>query len=560
MAVSSPDRKEPVLLDGEPPFVWPEPRVLEGKNSYAFSPPFSPLVCASDALFGITTGLSGDGVEAVGGWLHASERFRAKLIVAVYPTCNTREEDLFRILEMTRRFGGRLEARVYPCKLVTDRPANVLCLKARSDEVHFVVGTSENFGFEPSAEGKANLVFRADVALVESFRRHFDWLWGRSTPLSPATTQIPLLMLPQGDSEGARLWEDFLSLCAASSRSGAKAEETVRVDPETGDVTILAPNGEELVSPTEEIGVAKLDLLAREVSQLYERGCLVSVDKRSRIGPLDAPLSPNVFGDSAEMQAGRVTRKVSLRVSIVDERTLRDIEKWRKAFRNVLNKFTFGLADNTRWMPHAARPLFETEVQRIDGCGRRLLDRLLGGATDDFVAARSGALLNDIYAMYQQLGGRGEPPRHILDNAIGELRRRLERARAGTFVPSVSYSVIAFSTTTDRWASPWGQVYALLHDVASYPRKALTDPYFFRGLRVNARRLIEAMDVAGDAVVRHSMEREVGERCKAELEVLTKIDTSQLETRDRCDLVWKLIRGEKAEDIEEDLKRKEEAR
>jgi hypothetical protein len=43
---------------------------------------------------------------------------------------------------------------------------------------------------------------------------------------------------------------------------------------------------------------------------LYEAGALVSIDKLSRIPPLDAPLDPSLFGDASALQRGNVTRKV----------------------------------------------------------------------------------------------------------------------------------------------------------------------------------------------------------------------------------------------------------
>jgi hypothetical protein len=81
---------------------------------------------------------------------------------------------------------------------------------------------------------------------------------------------------------------------------------------------------------------------------LSDKGVLVSIDKLSRIPPLDAPLNPSLFGDTSELHKGNVTRKVSMRVSIIDEKTLKEIEKRRRGLRILLTKFTFGLADNIR--------------------------------------------------------------------------------------------------------------------------------------------------------------------------------------------------------------------
>jgi hypothetical protein len=42
--------------------------------------------------------------------------------------------------------------------------------------------------------------------------------------------------------------------------------------------------------------------------------------------------------------------------------------------------------------------------------------------------------------------------------------------------------MISFSRTDNAMVSPWGQAFSLLADIAVFPRKALTDSFFFRGL------------------------------------------------------------------------------
>ncbi len=86
------------------------------------------------------------------------------------------------------------------------------------------------------------------------------------------------------------------------------------------------------------------------MARLYETGAFVSIDKLNRVPPLDAPLDPNLFGDASELQRGNVTRKVKMRVSLIDEKTLKEIDKCRQGLRVLLTKFTFSLADNMRWL------------------------------------------------------------------------------------------------------------------------------------------------------------------------------------------------------------------
>ena len=177
------------------------------------------------------------------------------------------------------------------------------------------------------------------------------------------------------------------------------------VDPVTGDIKVHSEDGREVTPPTEELGLAKLDQLAEQMARLYDKGALVSIDKLSRIPPLDAPLNPSLFGDTSELHKGNVTRKVIMRVSIIDEKTLKEIDKRRQGLRTLLTKFTFGLADNIRWMPITARKLFESEVNRVNEEGQKLILDLLSGDVDAFIDAKRAALVADINGMYAELGG-----------------------------------------------------------------------------------------------------------------------------------------------------------
>src|SRR5262249_52906351 len=92
--------------------------------------------------------------------------------------------------------------------------------------------------------------------------------------------------------------------------------------------------------------------------------------------------------------------------------------------------------------------------------------------------------------------------------------------------------------------SPWGQAYSLLSDVASFPRKALTDGFFFRGLKVSEDELIDAMNVADDALCRDLGSRGIKERCKTELELLSRIERAPITARERCGYIQRILAGE----------------
>lgn len=107
-------------------------------------------------------------------------------------------------------------------------------------------------------------------------------------------------------------------------------------------------------------------------------------------------------------------------------------------------------------------------------------------------------------------------------------------------------------------ASPWGQAFSLLSDIANFPRKALTDSFFFRGMKVKEDELIEAMNVADDALYGDLRNRGIKDRCRDELDLLSRIEKEPLESRKRCELVCKILAGEPIAGIEKALKTKEE--
>jgi hypothetical protein len=326
-----------------------------------------------------------------------------------------------------------------------------------------ITGAGENLGAESKHNGEVNFAFQADSAFSENFRRYFDWLWGNSREITAeGVAQIPDLFLPEGTVEGTRLWQSYMKNFTDSPTIEEASRIIVQVDPETGDVTLCTEEGQKVIPPTEELGLIKLDHLAEQMARLYAKGALVSIDKLSRIPPLDAPLDPGLFGDASEKQKGAVTRKVSMRVSIIDEKTLKEIEKRRQSLRTLLSKFTFGLADSMRWMPHSARPLFEQELARVNTEGQDLITGLFKGDVKGFIAQKKNLLISDINAMYRELGCQGTVPDNVIERVEQSLTERLTKAQAANFMARLTYSNVAFNGAANDWASPWGQAFEVV--------------------------------------------------------------------------------------------------
>jgi len=449
---------------------------------------------------------------------------------------------------MVEQSPNRLTNYVHPLGQMTDRTTNVLCFfTSNSDPIYLATGATGDLDLGDRPTPSSNLVFRVEPTLYETFKRYFDWLCGQSWKITDVgVTKIPSLILPEGKEHGARLWREYLSTCENALHSLAK------VDPQTGERTIVK-DGQKVVPPSEKLGLPEFDLLAERMARLYEKGTLVSIDKLSRIPPLDAPLGPSLFGDAFELHKGNVTRKVSMRVSIIDDKTLKDIEKCRNGLQNLLKKFTFGIADGMRWIPVNAQELFESEIKRLNEKGEQIISDLLKGDVKSFIEGKREKLKDNINAIYSAFGRSDKVTEEVIDQVVKSFEDRLTKAQTANFVPTLSYSNLSFSPTENDRVSPWGQAYSLLSNIASFPREALTNSFFFRGLKVEENDLLQSMNVAEDALFRNPYDKGIKTRCKADLALLSRIKNASLENKDRCKLVWGLLDGRSVKSIEEDL-------
>jgi hypothetical protein len=538
-------------LDPETPYVWPDPRVSEGLAEYANLPPFAPLAARSESVLGVISDLTIAGRNVIADWFESNPTLRARLVIAPYPTGPTGREDLTDLVAMTMEWADRFEARVHPLEHLSDRAGNVICFVAKGGGgVYLVVGPQGDLGCDRSIEGQINLTFRADSILANSFGKSFDRLWARSVPLDADTTaRIPFLVVPEGTLDAAEAWQAYLQSCQVPQVESP----CVVVDPETGAVTILGEDGKQVASATEQAGLPAMDALTEFVARLYEKGCLVSIDKLSRIPPLDTPIDPAWLGDRAELHRGTVRRSVRTRVSVIEDDTLKEIEKQRTALSKTLPRFSFGLADNMRWIPDAARPLLEGELNQLVSAGKAIIGDLIKGDLTAFLKSRREKLVVDLNEVLAELGHSGKVTEETVDLVMARQRQRLEKAENFDFLPKLSYSRVSFVAREDGFSSPWGQAFSLLADLAAFPRRVICDPYFLRGIEISEDALLDAMDIGEDVVAKERNSRGIRDHCKAGLGFLSRLEKANLDARKRCDLVHGLIVGQSLNELEKTL-------
>ncbi len=166
---------------------------------------------------------------------------------------------------------------------------------------------------------------------------------------------------------------------------------------------------------------------------------------------------------------------------------------------------------------------------------------MLGVSADRFLRSRRDKLWADACEIYERLGGRGEPRADVLDRIVEALRPRLAAAQSGRVIPTVGFLAVSFAADETEQVSPWDQALGFLLDMARLPRRAHTDPYFWRGLHMERETYLGAMDVTGDAAFQADANADA---CRQELDALQTIQEADEPALRRCQRVWSLIRGD----------------
>jgi hypothetical protein len=476
------------------------------------------------------------------GYLADNSEAKLRLVISIHPTCRTSRSDLQHLLRLAERHTDRADFRVFPEASLLDRSSNILCLCGADGHVAVSVGPTENMGFAPMSPSHANLASTVTAAAFEACRKWFDYLWSIAGSLRPdIVSSMPNLVLPEGDREATRLWEDYRRRCLTHEST---AESPVRavVDPESGEVVLVDHNDKAIPSPTEAIGVPKLDPLSEHVARIFELGALVSVDKSSRIPPLEAPVKPTWFNVESFRQTGMVTAQTSIKVAPFDETTLRKIDRLRRVSGELLPSYSFALADGVRWIPRQAIPLFEAALTVANDDAKKLLGEAVGNDIQTFLTAQRDRIRKDAQRMYEAYHPGGKIPEDAVSNIVNELSLRLEKTKVAQLIPKVAYSPVAFNPSQkSEWSSPWGQAFALLKGIAEFPREAMTNRFFWRGIKTDENALIKAMDVAGDYLVEEYGGRKAAQRAELELELIKQLEAVSGDAQAKCRALWTLI-------------------
>ena len=525
------------------PFIWPDSRINPSVAGYPTLLPFETVASCAKSIFGVVSAFDVQAVNWMEGYLADNKFTKLRLVLSIHPTCRTTEADLVNLLRLVERHGERVAFKVFPEASLLDRSSNLLCLYGPDGNASITVGPTENMGFTGSSLSQANLVCTVSAATLEACRKWFDYLWCYSGLLRPElATTIPHLVLPEGDEEATQSWNTYRARCLAND-SQSVPHVRVIVDPDTGEEVLIDQNDQLIQSPTEEIGIARLDALANAIARVFELGVLVTVDKASRIPPLEAPVKPEWFGVDSFRQTGMVSAKTSIKVAPFDETTLKKIDRLRRVSGDLLPRYSFSLADSVRWMPKQAIPLFEAALTMANDEAKKLLGATVGNDIDSFLTTQRERIRTDAQRMYEAYHPGGNIPENAVNNIVEELKARLGKTRGEALIPKVSYSPVAFNPgQSTQWSSPWGQAFQLLKSIAEFPREAMTNRFFWQGIRTDEDALMKAMDVAEDPLVKEYGSRNAKQHSEQELVLVKALEVSTAEVREKCEALWNLIR------------------
>lgn len=524
------------------PFLWPETRVLNRSYRYDRDPVFDSELNGAQTIFGIVHNLTGEGVHWIADKLHVFEKLSFCLIVAVYPACSTNSDVLNSLLRHSQKDDARLKIRLKLLQRGEDRVTTNLCIVSESGSSKMVVMPTGNFSLSSTSPDFLHLCFATDTALHHQFTSWFDYQWAIGKLLDKAAANMPDLVPAVGDPEADRQWQAYLALLE-EQESAEGNSTTINIDPETGDVVDAAGNRAESV--LDEAKVPRPSIAMVQVGKVLHQGSLATIDNSSRVGPLDCPISAELFGIDADRRTGTVSRETKFRVSAIDDKTLKKLESFRKRTRELLNKMSYPLADGARWVPHAVRPLLEQELARVNEEGKTLLGGTVKGDINAFVESKRQAVTADAQNQYAEMHSGKVIPNATVGIILDELKKRLQRATGGKLLPMLSFLDVRIATAPDSdWSTQASQAFRFLVHVAKYPRDCLTDPFFMRGLRIDQKDLMAAMNVVNDSLVdRYVKENSGVDLAKDQNRLIDNIQSADVDDIVRCDALYRLMRN-----------------
>lgn len=529
------------------PFVWPLPADGTGLERDGLRVPFKDVIADAKSITGIVSDIDDDGVDWIEELLRGTER-KALVVIAVYPGCLTRPNDLSRLLDLQGSRTSKTEFRILPMTGGSGAPGNCLAaIPADGSDPAFFFGTTPNLSIAQSDSTHLNMAFRADPLLTAEWCHWLDTTWAEATPLTQSTARIPSLVPARGSADAAAQWSEYCKLLVHDPEQPNQEETPNPADDDSESSpaeSTQAESGDE--APSKAIGMRKLDELAERVTRLFQNGAQVVIDHESIVKPLKVSVTPDLFGQSSEHWEGPVGQFQSFQISTFSKDELKVIERYRTCSQTLLEKLGLPLGSGMHWMPATMVSIYEREIASKDKEAKNALIRLIGKHSRTYVDGKREDIEQYIRRTHRRLGGDGHPPQEILDEVLDRLLTRIDNALESSLLARPTYS--EYRPVFNRQGSlvaPWAQVQRLVLALTRFPRKALSRRDILAGLATSKSEILQTMNIADDVIMKIDQYEECQARreCIRDLEFLNWIAKSNIKARDRCKACLMMIDG-----------------
>ena len=529
------------------PFVWPLPAEGTGSEPDELRVPFEDALGDAKSIAGIVSDIDSKGVDWIERLLRGTE-LKALVVIAVYAGCPTRRNDLSRLLALQGSRTPKTEFRILPMTGGSGAPANCLAaIPADGSDPILFFGTTPNLSIAQSDSTHLNLAFRADPLLTAEWSRWLDTTWAEAAALTESTARIPSLVPARGSADAAALWSEYCKLLVHEPQQ-PEQEETATPDEHDSESSAENATQKEAgdQTPSESIGIHKLDELADRVTQLFQSGKQVVIDHESIVKPLKVSVTPDLFGQSREYWEGPVGQFQSFQISTFSKAELKLIEKYRTCSQALLEKLGLPLGSGMHWMPARMISIYEGEIASKDEEAKNALNRLIGKHSRTYVDGKKEEIEEYIRRTYKRLSGNGNPPQKVLDEVLNRLLTRIDNALNSSLLAQPTYSeyrpVLYGQGSLE---AHWAQVQRLVLALTRFPRKALYRRDILAGMATSKSEILQAMNIADDEILKIAQYEEYQARRESirDLESLNWIAKSNIKARDRCKAYFMIIDG-----------------
>ena len=368
-----------------------------------------------------------------------------------------------------------------------ERLPDVLMLSRGTDScLRLSIGAGSIDGVRGSACGVALM---ADGGLAHDVQEWFIKLWAAAAPLNDHTPAAPIF----GQAPAAPAleeWESFRRRLAATSEEANRLDchsDAGHTDPGHGSVVIGDPeagHGEEVTSMSATledessestassrsvVDVRPASSIERDISALYQRGRLVTVSA-TKIPTFR--LQVEEFLELPRRSSfGPATASSPIYLSLLDEDHRSQVQALVGEAKWILNRHSFGLGDNHRWVPTAAHEHFVKRLSSMPVIED--VRELLGRDIEDYVDARIDALLEalDVVLRHQRI-------------AVGITSTVAERLAMAAVAYFKEHATVAVRATHNREAlaflggdeSDYERPANLLRDALRLTRERMANP------------------------------------------------------------------------------------